>query len=289
MELDGPLAKEASRIPRKPERPYMSSLKSSSMDTRRRRLQTYSKRTSSIESTTEPALKRRRVNTSSTTIPQHDDIPVAPSEPEQSVIPPSASCNALPPAKKGTINAYFQKIIPQPLANTSSPAPSSDPVEPTVTPPSSPPRISTRKRRMRRLKTRVATRHVDEAGSNAEDDEDGEKRELSNGVQDGKPATHGEALGLSQTPNALNQSESTSRDGPTMDKRRENRRRRESRTASIQTTLGLSTTEPQYTECKECDMLYNHLHEADVKYHARRHAALRRAKARASAGSEVVE
>ncbi|KAI1822232.1 hypothetical protein F4861DRAFT_412990 [Xylaria intraflava] len=292
METGKPLLKEASRIPRKPERPYLSSLKSYPMNTRRRPLQTYSKRTPSTESTTEPAPKRRCIASPSVSIIQHEDTPLAPSEPEQNTTSlRSSPPNNQPPAKRGTITAYFQKIAPQPPVRTSSSELSSEPTEPTITPPSSPPTITPMKRRTRRLNTRIATRHMDEIGSNDEDDRHDEKGELTeirgaNGVE---PLTNVHYTTPSRTGSSTSdRPDNISGAGSERDKRR-GKRRREKRTASVQTTLGLSTTEPQYTECKECDMLYNHLHETDVKYHARRHAALQRAKARASAGRDVAE
>ncbi|KAI2624491.1 hypothetical protein GGS21DRAFT_322848 [Xylaria nigripes] len=277
MELGQTIPKEAPRIPRKPERPYLSSLKSDSMRPRRRPLQTYSKRTQSTESTVEPAPKRQCVTASS--------------EVEQSAAasPSTTPSVSLPPIKKSTITAYFQRIKSQSPVNTTSSEPLSDPSEPTVTPPSSPPGISSG-RRIRRLKTRVPTRHIVEIVA---DDEDGEIEggKVFTATREGQDAAPPQVATTALSkfgPSSLKKSEIMSKTGSERGKGR-GHRRGESRTASIQTTLSLSTNEPQYTECKECDMLYNHLHETDVKYHARRHAALRRVKARVSAKTDLTE
>ncbi|GAW17799.1 hypothetical protein ANO14919_072660 [Xylariales sp. No.14919] len=264
------------------------------METRRRPLRTYSKRTSSTEST-EPAPKRRCLASSSAPSIRDEETRLNPTEPRNSTtgsVPTPST--PLPPTKKGTITAYFSKIIPQPSAAApSSDSPSSDLLsdsnEPTITPPSSPPIITTRKKRTRRLKTRVVTQRIDENEGSDEEEENQKRGKRIGRIRASNPSADARPPALSETtPNTLNQSDGTPKTRSEGSKRRENGRR-ENKTPSVQTTLSLSMSEAHYTECKECGMLYNHLHETDVKYHARRHAALRRAKARTDAKSEVAE
>ncbi|KAI0973772.1 hypothetical protein F4678DRAFT_410051 [Xylaria arbuscula] len=291
MDLQNTLPKEPSRIPRKPERPYISSLRSSPMETRRRPLRTYSKRTLSTESV-EPPSKRRCLIGPSTSPIQDDKTRRGLAEPEDN----TAACvskPSLPPTKRGTITAYFGKVDAKPLPVALSSDPSSDPAsesnESTNTPPSSPPIITTKKRKARRLKTRVVAQHLDDGEGSDEEQGDQDSKKGTGRIRDIEPTTHTRSPALSEaTPNTLNQSKSVSKGQSQGGKPRENARQ-ENKAASIQTTLSLSLRETHYTECKECGMLYNHLHETDVKYHTRRHAALRRAKARTDASNNVVE
>ncbi|KAI1427674.1 hypothetical protein F5Y12DRAFT_146631 [Xylaria sp. FL1777] len=292
MDLHNTLSKEPSRIPRKPERPYLSSLKPCPMETRRRPLRTYSKRTST--ESTEPPLKRRCLTSSSTASVRDKETSLVPPDPEHTATaltlkPPTS----LPSTKKGTITAYFGRIIPQPPLVTLSSVPSSDPSsqsnEPTIIPPSSPSLMTAKKRRARRLKTRVVTKRVHEKDDSDEDQENQDDKERMGRIRDIEPPENVRPPALLEaTPNALNQGKGVDKARSSGGNPGENRRR-EKKTASVQTTLSLSMNEAQYTECKECGMLYNHLHKTDVKYHAQRHAALRRAKARTNAKSDVVE
>ncbi|KAI1743864.1 hypothetical protein F4680DRAFT_323169 [Xylaria scruposa] len=291
MEFYSILSKEASRIPRKTERSYISSLKSCSMETRRRPLRTYSKRTSTDSN--EPTSKRRCIaKTSKASLPK-GEVHIASSGSEHKAISSISKSPSLPPMKKGTITAYFGTITPQPRAVTpssdSSSDPSSEPNEPITTPPLSPPVITTRKRRARRLKTRVVTQSVDKEEGDEEERENQDGKKRLKRIYDAEPPTPAHPLILSEsTPDSLNQiqNESSSRSGA--GKPLENQQR-EKKQASVQTTLSLSMNETHYTECKECGMLYNHLHKTDIKYHARRHAALRRAKTQAGIKGDVAE
>lgn len=263
------------------------------MESRRRPLRTYSKHTSSTESS-EPTPKRQRLASSPVTSIRDKEPKAAFAIPEQSdTALSSQSLLSTLPLKKGTITAYFGRIVPQPPLVVPSSDPPSDPLsepsEPESTPPLSPPIVSaTRKRKARRLKTRVSRRRLDEEGSD-ESQENQDDDGLIGTTSGTKKLAHARATDLSEaTPNALNRNRGVTRTGLVGSKLQENRRR-ERKPASVQTTLSLSMRETHYTECKGCGMLYNHLHESDVKYHARRHASLRRAKARADTRSDAIE
>ncbi|KAI1746965.1 hypothetical protein F4782DRAFT_468414 [Xylaria castorea] len=291
MELHSVLSKEVSRIPRKPERLYISSLKSYSMETRRRPLRTYSKRTST--DSTEPTPKRRCIVESSMASIPKGGVHIAPSGPEHNATSSTSKSLPLPSIKKGTITAYFGTITPQPpivtLSSDSSSDPSSEPNEPTITPPSSPAVITTTKRKVRRLKTRVVTQRIDEEEADDQEQENQDSKEQIGRIRDIEPLAHARRPALSEsTPDGLNKVQSTLLSRLYTGKPLENRRR-EKKQASVQTTLSLSMNEAHYTECKECGMLYNHLHKTDVKYHARRHAALRKVKTQAAVKSDVAE
>ncbi|KAI3318997.1 hypothetical protein HD806DRAFT_299653 [Xylariaceae sp. AK1471] len=290
MELDNVLAKAMLRKPRKQECSYVTSLRPSAMEPRRRPLRTYSKRTSSTE-TTEPAPKRQCIASSPITASQDGETPLTASESGRNVKPSLSTIDPSlpPPTKKNTITAFFGRILPQPQVTTPSSEPLSESTGPTITPPSSPPIITTKRKRVRRLKTRVVTQRIDDEETSDENKEGHERKKQIGSIHDIEPPAHARPPALSEaTPNSLNQPESISRTRSKTSKRRENRRR-DHKTASVQTTLSLSMTETGYTECKECDMLYNHLDKTDVKYHARHHAALLRAKARAGAKNNIVE
>ncbi|KAH8166825.1 hypothetical protein CIB48_g1378 [Xylaria polymorpha] len=254
--------------------------------------ETGTKRTSSTEST-EPPPKRRCVVDSSLASVRNEEARITPPEPEHSAAASSPKSPSLPPTKKGTITAYFGKLIHQPRVVAPSSDPPSNPLSessgPTITPPSSPPIITKGKRRARRLKTRVVTQQIDEEEANEEEQENQDGKERIRRTREVESPAHARPPALSEsTPENLNQTRSTPSSRIHVGKPRENRRR-EKKQASVQTTLSLSMNEAYYTECKECGMLYNHLHESDVKYHARRHAALRRAKAQAGVKSDVAE
>ncbi|KAI1367692.1 hypothetical protein F5Y08DRAFT_336481 [Xylaria arbuscula] len=297
MDLHDGLSKETSRILRKSERPYITSLKPSSMESRRRPLRTYGRHASSAESS-EPTPKRQRLASSSVPFARDSDtkpVLLAPKQSDPAASSQSLSSSLPPlPSKKGTITAYFAKVIPQLPVIAPSSDPSSDPPsesnEPISTPPSSPPTVSdTRKRKARRLQTRVSRRRLDEEEAPYERQGNQDGDELIEATSDTERPIDTRTAELSEaTPNALNRNQGVAKAGLEGSKLQENKRR-EKKSASVQTTLSLSMRESHYTECKECGMLYNHLHESDVKYHARRHASLRRAKARARTKSEAIE
>ncbi|KAI0400742.1 hypothetical protein F4802DRAFT_474372 [Xylaria palmicola] len=292
MELHITLSKEVSRIPGKPERPYISSLKSCSMETRRRPIRTYSKRAQSTEST-EPAPKRQCIiNSSSSPVRDQDKRVISSESKDITTTSISQSLPSLPPTKKGTITAYFQRI-PQPSAIASSEISSDAPPEsdgPTTTPPSSPPISVPRKRRVRRLTTRVVSQPIDEKEDIDEEQESPRDRERRGSVGQVEPLENASPVLSETSSSTLNQDKIIS--GVQLDDDDDaprEERRRGKKQAQVQTTLSLSMSETQYTECKECGMLYNHLHKTDVNHHARRHAALRRARAKAGVDSDVAE
>lgn len=259
------------------------------MEPRRRPLRTYSKRTASTESV-EPASKRPCIAGSpKASIPDPGNR-ISPSDSghgaatltHESPLPQPS----LPPVKRGTITAYFGRLEPQPPvivpSSDSLTELSSESNGPTITPPSSPP-ATTKRKRARRLKTRVVTHRIGEtaASSDEEQGNEGSEDERMGKARDGgeRPPARSAALsernlnvpGQNKSISSKSDAEYTSEGRP-----RDNKKKKKT-VPSVQTTLSLSLREtPQYTECGECGMLYNHLHETDVKYHARRHAALRR-------------
>lgn len=298
MELSNVAPKESSRIPRKPERTYTSSLKSCSMEARRRPLRTYSKRTALTESS-EPVAKRQCLPVSSITSIQEEEARQLPPVPESRATTSSSkpSPPSLPPIKKGTITAYFGRAAapPPPPVVTSSSDPPSDPLsEPNAlitTPPSSPPTITATKRKVRRLKTRAVARRIFENKDGDREQEVNEEDEKQTGEtsdvrnRESSPANPAPMAALSEiAPNTLNEPE---QEGDKPQQRKRKREKQKKKTPSVQTTLSLSMREEAlYTECKECGMLYNHLHPTDVRYHARRHAALMKVKAQTAAETE---
>lgn len=269
------------------------------MEARRRPLRTYSKRTAPTESS-EPVAKRQCLPAPAIKPVQDEEMRCAPpSEPEhRATTSTSKPSTSLPPIKKGTITAYFGRAAPPPppVVTSSSDPPSdplSEPNEPTITPPSSPPAITTMKRKVRRLKARAVAQRIREDETDETEQEGDEEEKEQTGrtseVHDGEspPEDTAPTVALSEiAPNTLNQPE---KEGGKSQQRKRKREKRK-KAPSVQTTLSLSMREEAlYTECKECGMLYNHLHQTDVKYHARRHAALLRAKALAVAAAEGAE
>ncbi|KAI1812845.1 hypothetical protein GGS20DRAFT_516547 [Poronia punctata] len=288
MDADTSSWKAASRIPRKPERPYVSSFRPYPMETRKRPLRTYSKRTLSGDSS-EPDPKRRCVNDSSVISYNNRAIPtISPTRSNASeTLPgtaPTSTTASLPPMKKGTITAYFQKTS----SRSSTATPSSDPIsentEPTTTPPSSPPSLITRKKRIRRLKARVAIGRIIDQRASDEDEGDVDGNKSDTGDIQARTC----APVLSETTiNSLNQAVATTEPSTrSKENRSAEKVKKETKKASVQTTLSLSMRDTAYTECKECGMLYNHLDKADTKYHARHHTAILKEKTRAGAENE---
>jgi hypothetical protein len=130
---------------------------------------------------------------------------------------------------------------------------------------------------------------MDEKATSDEDEERHEDKERPGDSNDvAPPAQVCTPALLETTPNIRNQTENILGTHLKGSKRQEDGSQCR-KIAAVQTTLNLSMNETVYTECKECDMLYNHLDKTDVKHHARHHAALVRAKARAGAKNNAAE
>ncbi|KAI0475414.1 hypothetical protein GGR56DRAFT_512248 [Xylariaceae sp. FL0804] len=261
------------------------------MNTIKRPLRTYGTRTASADST-EPRTKRRRILDASHTGATVAEDSLAPEC--RAVIAPGATegpsaSPALPPqpSQRGRITAYFKKIAPSTSSSTAVPSDSPSAAgERASTPPSSPPPLSTRRRKARRLTTRVASRDA-EKDADGEPDEGSSKENEYPAIATKRSASRDneeDPLLSSKTRTStstrtrthlvdLSQEQAETR---SQDQGRQSTRR----PATVQTTLSLSVNDSGYTECKDCGMLYNPFHSKDVKYHARRHAALRRAKSR---------
>ncbi|OTA98869.1 hypothetical protein M426DRAFT_100895 [Hypoxylon sp. CI-4A] len=242
-----------------------------SQKARRRPLRTYSKRTSPID-TVEPLPKKRRLEDTSRTPSPEKQCDSAPqdSEPRFSpALPPSL------PAKKGTITSYF-KAVPSSSNITLPSEPLTETTEPASTPPSSPPIPSLQQKKRRRLMTRITSRTTSQepdAGDAIETDEEGAEKTTSEiAVSPGQEGALSEA-----SPDTLNRLGSRERN-PLEARKHGKYKKQPIKASSIQTTLSLSASEKGFTECKECDMLYNPLHKQDAKCHARRHAAMLKSK-----------
>ncbi|KAK6863809.1 hypothetical protein PG995_000337 [Apiospora arundinis] len=244
----------------------------------RPQLRTYSKRTTPRDDSEPPAKKQR---TSDVARPKTDSAPskVTPEKPAMaSAKAPKTRQPELPtqrpvePPKKGTIMSYFKVTSPS-SGNATPCETSSDALCPPSTPPSSPPLLLDGRKKRRRLTTKPAYQ------TTPDPEEDEEERDASGAhhrqwireeVKD-----HVAALKLNEKDKS--EEESRSEAG----KRGANKKKKapKPKTATVQTTLVLSLNETGFVECQECNMLYNSLHEKDVKLHARRHAAvLRKAK-----------
>ncbi|OTB10495.1 hypothetical protein K445DRAFT_252470 [Daldinia sp. EC12] len=251
---------------------------------RTRVLRTYGKRASSSDSA-QSASKKRCIDKTDTAILSNNDTPAE--SPCDASIPPSPTLPPAQPIRKGTIMNYF-KVVPSSSSCAShSPAPSSGPVDPTSTPPSSPPASSLQSKTRRRLTTRIVSRATS-VESKAEDMEEEDEKAKVNEVDT-----------VSMSPNnssqAFSEISSATLNLPVIkpkrqaDNKRERNIKKPSKPTTIQTTLSLSIDDKGFTECKECDMLYNPLHKQDAKYHARRHAAILKAKSTIRDSKETLD
>ncbi|KAH9904312.1 hypothetical protein F4778DRAFT_58890 [Xylariomycetidae sp. FL2044] len=235
----------------------------STYDIRKRPLRTYSKRTVSGE-TAEPASKRQRTEkTTHKSLPQNT---LAESSVD-TITPPTSSPTPSRPASgpKRTITSYF-KVVPSPTRSE----PTSKCVALVSTPPSSPSAAESKQRKPRRLKTRVSSRDTEDG-----DEEAGDMK--APGGRKVQSTAAGEGILTDSKPTTANRGKATSRNSSRPGQRGRDGDQ-DNKTANVQTTLTLSLSEKGFTECKECNMLFNPFHENDAKYHARRHAALRKAK-----------
>ncbi|KAI1464882.1 uncharacterized protein F4812DRAFT_143560 [Daldinia caldariorum] len=240
---------------------------------RTRVLRTYSKRTLSSDSA-QPTPKRGHIEKVNTAVLSNDEISTK--LPCDTTIPPSPTLPPAQPARKGTIMNYFKVVPSSPSCTPHSPEPSSEPADPTCTPPSSPPVSNLQQKKRRRLTTRIVSRATSvESKMNYMVDED--EKERGNEVDVGSTLPSNPSPTLSEISSAtLNLPVVKPKRQP--DTKRERSMKKTSKVTTVQTTLSLSIEDKGFTECKECDMLYNPLHREDAKYHAKRHAAILKAK-----------
>ncbi|KAK8140174.1 hypothetical protein PG984_000240 [Apiospora sp. TS-2023a] len=242
----------------------------------RPQLRTYSKRATPRDDSEPPAKKQKSRDIAK---PTAVGVPkTTPGKPElsssktlKSKQPELPVQRPADPSKKGTIMSYFK--VTSPSSGTTTPCEiSSEAVDPPSTPPSSPPALSHDRKRRRRLTTKPSYQSTPELES---------ERDASESAAEDVPKKGVKTLALSdvaaQKLNQKDQSEEsrseTAKRGPTK------KIAKTKKTATVQTTIVLSLNETGFVECQECNMLYNSLHEKDVKLHARRHAAvLRKAK-----------
>ncbi|RYP89671.1 hypothetical protein DL770_004202 [Monosporascus sp. CRB-9-2] len=247
---------------------------------RTRPLKTYSKKAMSSGSM-EPPLKRRRTEeVAQDTHPKWSDSPSLHQENRsQPSLPPS---HASRHPKRGTIMSYFKVVSPSSNHMSSSSEPPSCGVEPTSTPPlSSPPKTDSRPKKRRRLATKVASRDLD-----ATDDEEEETIESPAQENDQSTTARREDLRIlaDKSKGALNKA--ATQPGQRLEAgKRGKSKGPNSKSVTVQTTLSLSMSDKGFTECKECNMLYNPYHEKDAKFHARRHAAM--LKSKSQKGSQI--
>ncbi|KAI1210108.1 uncharacterized protein F4807DRAFT_423848 [Annulohypoxylon truncatum] len=240
---------------------------------RTRPLRTYSKRTAPTD-TAEPVSKKRRMEQTSA-IPETKDEAVKPLR-HSSV---SCSSPTLPPPqpiKKGSIMSYFKIMQPLPSSSLISPEPTSGPTEPASTPPSSPPMPNSNRKKRRRLTTRIISRATSE-DPNQEDEAEGEDKRLDE-IGGRLMASVSPADVLSDASSNTHSQSTAKRKRQLTARKCERNKKEASKPGAVQTTLSLSISDKGFTECKECGMLYNPLHKQDAKYHARRHAAMLKAK-----------
>ncbi|KAI1385640.1 uncharacterized protein F4822DRAFT_350068 [Hypoxylon trugodes] len=255
---------------------------------RTRALRTYSKRSSSTD-VAEPKLKKRRVdNVDAPTISEHKasgKTPETERQPDESK--PSAPLHPQP-IRKGTIMNYFKVIpstpnsMPKTILKISSSEPPSESIEPTSTPPSSPPLPDLSRKKRRRLTTRVVSRTTSEDPKSdsivTEDRED----EEPDAAENRSPSPEDEQGVLSDAGlTTLNRPIAKLRTRSDAGKRGQNLKKGV-KSATAQTTLSLTNEEKGFTECRECNMLYNPLHKQDAKHHAKQHAAMLKAKSRSN-------
>lgn len=222
---------------------------------------------------------------------------------------------ALPPpttAKKATITSYF-RVVPHLNSDSSSCAdnrhPSSDistgAMPSTSSPPSSPPPLASSshsekearaRRKPRRLTTKAKPRETsptlgdDEGGTDNEAEEPATRSRRGQATATPKQGSENQAAATdreqdrkvlsSKTPSTLNREVPTTTPAPASVAASNPRKRQRTRAepAMVQQTLSLSISETGFTECRECSMLYNPLHEKDRRFHARQHAAILKAR-----------
>ncbi|KAK8087874.1 hypothetical protein PG997_002835 [Apiospora hydei] len=247
----------------------------------RPQLRTYSKRTTPRDDSEPPAKKQKTAsNVAKPTAAGAGPKAVASEKPEpsptrtlkskQPELP--APPRAREPAKKGTIMSYFK--VTSPSSGTATPCEvSSEAIHPPSTPPSSPPTLSRDRKRRRRLTTKPSYQTTPELES---------ERDASESAAEDEPEKRSRAAVVLNEASAqkLNQQDQSEESRSEAGKRGATKKTaKPKKTGTVQTTIVLSLNETGFVECEECNMLYNSLHEKDVKLHARRHATvLRKAK-----------
>lgn len=242
----------------------------------RPQLRTYSKRATPRDDSEPPAKKQKTrdaAKSPASNVPKTISMKpeLASLKNPKSKQPELPAQRAAEPSKKGTIMSYFK--VTSPSSGTATPCEiSSEAVDLPSTPPSSPPALSHDRKRRRRLTTKPSYQSTPELES---------EKDASESAAEDAPEKMIKTLALSDAAaQKLNQKDQGE------ESRSEARKRgatskiaKPKKTATVQTTIVLSLNETGFVECQECNMLYNSLHEKDVKLHARRHAAvLRKAK-----------
>lgn len=237
-------------------------------------MRTYSQRDSSTISD-EPTNKKRRVSANDVDIhiiagrfvqkqEAHDAV-----DQGQPQLPPPKSAQ---PLKKGSILSYFKVRSPS-VETKSTCIQLSEPILPSSTPPSSPPSLGPPRKKTRRLTTKPSLEH---------DFEESQKHETPNDedhADDGvsELSSRQSRLLKGDKPKRSN-TERTRKLDNLDDEKRAGTKKAKVKPAIVQTTLSLSLTETQFTECTECNMLYNPYHANDAKMHKKRHTAILRSK-----------
>ncbi|KAI0000257.1 hypothetical protein F4779DRAFT_604733 [Xylariaceae sp. FL0662B] len=173
---------------------------------------------------------------------------------------------------------YF-KVVSSASSSTLPSEPSSDSADPTTTPPSSPPMPKSKRKTRRKLTTRVMSQETETAGNGATGQGDEEGEESATAERASTEPREQTAIPANSSQGALDRAQAKAKKRSDAGKRgRGGAAPAGPRQATVQTTLSLALNEKVFTECKECTMLYNPFHEKDVRFHARRHAAMQRAR-----------
>ncbi|KAI1653412.1 hypothetical protein F4813DRAFT_393727 [Daldinia decipiens] len=253
---------------------------------RTRVLRTYGKRISTNEPL-QPTPKRRCIeNINTATISNNEEI----ESPCNTNIPSSPVLPTIRPMRKGTIMSYF-KVVSSSSSSCAlnSSNPSSEPVDPINTPPSSPPIRTLPRKNRRKLTTRITSRAAsEESNTEGTTKKDGEE-ERNDGVDIGSMLSTDSPHTLSEVSSATLNLPATEQNIQPDTKKREWSIKKVSKPATVQTTLSLSIEDKGFIECNECNMLYNPLHKQDAKCHARRHAAMLKAKSSIYDNNEILD
>jgi hypothetical protein len=256
-----------------------------------RPLRTYSKR-STPDNESEPARKKRRVGDDSLQPQRDETVAALPQLPVQLLLATPAPRRNV---EKGSILNYFKSTRSSSSADSSDLV--SDPDKLRSTPVSSPPIHRTALYQAYSASGRVKTLPEDQtvkpkahaAQTVVTEGEleqqlaiDGEKEErgqqLVIGGRNDEEGQRGESRALQDVEFGRMNARRTLADGERRPKKSKASFPRRTKSApTVQTTLNLST-QPAFTECRICNMVYNPVHPNDVRLHTRRHRkALQRA------------